>query len=99
MWPWRNTSTGSGASSTGLSSCLRNVPHIKMCGMASNFHLDDKKVDLARKVGNHRTKREAVDSALDAYIRLKRRERLIEMMGTIDFDPDYDYKKERQRKR
>jgi hypothetical protein len=46
-------------------------------------------------VGNHKTKKEAVTAALDEYIRGRRQMEILNHFGTIDFDPDYDYKKMR----
>jgi Arc/MetJ family transcription regulator len=65
--------------------------------MATNLALDDKLIDEAVKAGNHRTKREAVTAALLEYVKLKRRLGLLEMVGQVEYDPDYDYKAERRR--
>jgi Arc/MetJ family transcription regulator len=67
--------------------------------MATNLALDDKLIEEARRTGGHKTKREAVTAALDEYIRHRKQLRLIEAFGTFDFDPAYDYKTERHRKR
>jgi len=40
-----------------------------------------------------------VTAALEDYIRRRKRLRLLEDFGTVDFDPEYDYKAERRRKR
>jgi hypothetical protein len=64
--------------------------------MATNLALDDKLIDEARKIGNHKTKKEAVTAALDEYIRRRKQLEILDLFGTIDFDPDYDYKKMRQ---
>ena len=55
-------------------------------------------IETVKKIGGHRTKREAVNAALDAYIKQCLRERLIVRFGTVDFDPTYDYKAERRRR-
>ncbi len=67
--------------------------------MATNLGLDDRLVEEARRAGGHRTKREAVNSALDEYVKRRKRLKVLELFGTIDFDPSYDYKTERHRKR
>ncbi|HUR37590.1 MAG TPA: type II toxin-antitoxin system VapB family antitoxin [Terriglobales bacterium] len=67
--------------------------------MATNLALDDKLIEEARKTGGHKTKKEAVTAALDEYIRRRKQLKLIEQFGTVDFDPAYDYKAERRRKR
>ncbi len=65
--------------------------------MATNLALDDKLVEEARRTGGHKTKREAVNAALDEYVRHRKQLRLIEAFGSFDFDPEYDYKAERFR--
>lgn len=52
---------------------------------------------LAQELGGFKTKKEAVTAVLEEFVRKKRIEGLIEMMGTVDFDPEYDYKEERRR--
>jgi len=64
--------------------------------MPTNLALDDALIEEARRVGNHKTKKEAVTAALDEYIRWRRQQEILDLFGTIDFDPDYDYKKMRQ---
>ena len=41
--------------------------------MATNLALDDKLIIEAQKIGNHKTKKEAVSTALKEYIMHKRR--------------------------
>lgn len=67
--------------------------------MATNLALDDNLIEEARKVGKHRTKREAVTTALKEYIRHQRQLEALEFVGKVDFDPSYDYKADRRRKR
>jgi hypothetical protein len=64
--------------------------------MATNLAIDDRLIDEARRVGNHKTKKEAVTAALDEYIRWRKQLRILDHFGTIDFDPEFDYKKMRQ---
>lgn len=64
--------------------------------MPTNLALDDKLIDEARRIGKHATKKEAVTAALDEYIRWRKQQEILDYFGTIDFDPDYDYKKMRQ---
>jgi Arc/MetJ family transcription regulator len=66
--------------------------------MATNLALDDELVEEARRTGGHKTKREAVNAALDEYVRHRKQVGLIEAFGTFDLDPTYDYKAERSRK-
>ena len=64
--------------------------------MATNLAIDDRLIDEARRVGKHKTKKEAVTAALDEYVRRRKQLEILELAGTIDYDPDYDYKKVRQ---
>ena len=67
--------------------------------MATNLALDDALIEEARKVGAHKTKREAVTAALDEYIQKRKQRDIVKLFGTIDFDPEYDYKAQRRKKR
>ena len=67
--------------------------------MATNLAIDDRLIEEARKSGKHKTKKEAVTTALQEYIQRHRQQRILADFGTIDFDPKYDYKEERLRKR
>lgn len=53
----------------------------------------------ARRIANHTTKKEAVTMALSEYVAHRKRLEILSSFGTIDFDPKYDYKAERKRKR
>lgn len=66
-------------------------------GMPTNLHIDEALLAQAVALGKHKTKREAVNEALEHYVRSKKRSGLTELFGTIDFDPDYDYKAQRRR--
>ncbi len=45
------------------------------------------------------TKIATVNEALQEYILHRKQMKVVELFGTIDFDPTYNYKKERHRKR
>ena len=64
--------------------------------MATNLAIDDKLIDEARRVGNYRTKKEAVTAALKEYVQRRKQLEILKLAGTIDYDPSYDYKKIRQ---
>jgi hypothetical protein len=64
--------------------------------MATNLALDDNLIEEARRIGDHKTKKEAVTAALDEYIRRRKQLEILKLAGTIDYDPTYDYKKNRQ---
>lgn len=67
--------------------------------MPTNLAIDDRLIEEAQKVGGHRTKRETVTAALNEYIRRRKQLEILELFGKIDYDPDYDYRRERRRKR
>ena len=55
-------------------------------------------INEAKRLGRHRTKKEAVRAALGEYIRKRKQLEVLEMLGKIDFDENFDYKRERNRK-
>ncbi len=65
--------------------------------MTTNLVLDEKLISQAQKVGNHKTKKDAVTTALQEYIARKRQLEIVELFGKINFDNNYDYKKARTR--
>jgi Arc/MetJ family transcription regulator len=67
--------------------------------MPTNLAIDDRLIDEARAIGGHRTKKEAVTAALEEYIKRHKQRRILELVGQISYDPKYDYKAARRRKR
>jgi hypothetical protein len=67
--------------------------------MATNLALDDRLIEEAQKLGGHPTKKDAVNAALDEYVRHRKQLEILKLFGTIDYDENYDYKLERKRKR
>jgi Arc/MetJ family transcription regulator len=65
----------------------------------TNLAIDDRLVDEARKLGQHRTKRDAVNAALDEYIRRRKQQAILALFGAVDYKEAYDYKRERRSKR
>ena len=66
--------------------------------MATNLAIDDQLIDSAVKLGHHPSKKAAVTAALKEYIQHHQQQQILNLFGQIEFDPDYDYKKERRRK-
>jgi Bacterial antitoxin of type II TA system, VapB len=64
-----------------------------------NLAIDDRLIDEARELGRHRTKKEAVNAALDEYIRRRKQLAILDLFGTIEYDKNYDYKRTRRPKR
>ena len=50
-------------------------------------------------VGRHRTKRETVTAALEEYIEHRKQQEILSLFGRIDYERNYDYKRERKAKR
>jgi hypothetical protein len=65
--------------------------------MATNLAIDPKLIEKALKVSGERTKKAAVTKALEEFIARHDQKRLLDLVGKLDWDPDYDYKKERGR--
>jgi Arc/MetJ family transcription regulator len=65
--------------------------------MATNLQIDDKLILKAVRLGRHKTKKEAVSKALVEYIHRLEQEKILSMFGRVDYDPEYDYKKQRRR--
>ena len=66
--------------------------------MPTNLKLDDRMIAEAVKLGQFRTKQEAVNAALAEFVGRRNRLRLLELGGQMDFDPNWDYKRMRGRR-
>jgi Arc/MetJ family transcription regulator len=64
--------------------------------MPTNLALDDGLIEEARSIGGHRTKKAAVTEALMEYIQRRKQLHVQNLLGKIDYDPTYDYKKQRK---
>ena len=67
--------------------------------MPTNLAIDDRLIEEAQKLGRHRTKKDAVNAALDEYVRRRKQQEIISFFGTVDYDENYDYKRARRMKR
>ncbi len=67
--------------------------------MPTNLALDDRLIEEARRTGRHKTKKEAVTAALQEYVRHRKQLEFLSQFGTVDYDPRYDYKAERRKRR
>ena len=65
--------------------------------MATNLQIDDKLISKAVKLGRHKTKKAAVSQALIEYIQHLEQEKILSIFGTVEYDAEYDYKKQRRR--
>ena len=65
--------------------------------MATNLSIDPLLIDRALAVSGERTKRAAVTKALEEFVARREQKRLLELMGALEWDPGFDYKRERSR--
>jgi Arc/MetJ family transcription regulator len=63
--------------------------------VTTNVKLDEKMVAEAVRLGNFKTKLEALNVALSEFVARRNRLRILELGGKIEFRPDWDYKKMR----
>ena len=64
--------------------------------MPTNLAIDESLLSEAQKVGGLKTKKATVNQALSEFIQKRKQLETLKLLGKIDFDPSYDYKKERQ---
>jgi Arc/MetJ family transcription regulator len=67
-------------------------------GMATNLQLDEELLEEVLVRSGKRTKREAVNDALAEYVQRRKQLEILEFFGTMEFESDWDYKKERQQR-
>lgn len=66
--------------------------------MATNLAIDPELLDRALAVSGEKTKKDAVTKALREFIARREQRRLLDFFGKVEWNPDYDYKKERSRR-
>jgi len=67
--------------------------------MPTRVAIDGRLILEAQKLGHHRTARDAVTAALGEYLRRHKQVEILRLFGTIEYDPSYNYERERNRKR
>ncbi|HEY2629856.1 MAG TPA: type II toxin-antitoxin system VapB family antitoxin [Usitatibacter sp.] len=65
--------------------------------MATNLSLDPKLIERALELSGEKTKKAAVTRALEEFIARRRQKALVELMGKLEWDTSFDYKKARSR--
>ena len=65
--------------------------------MATNLSLDPELLERALEVSGEKTKKAAVTKALKEFISRREQRRILELFGTLEWDEEYNYKKERSR--
>ncbi len=66
--------------------------------MATNLSLDPALIDEVLALSGEKTKRAAVTRALEEYVARRRQKRLLDLMGKLEWEPGFDYKRERTRR-
>ena len=88
--PYRARWTGSFS----MCSLLHKETH-----MATNLAIDPALLDRALRVSGERTKKAAVTRALEEFIARREQRRVADLLGKLDWDPSYDHKAERTRRK
>jgi len=65
--------------------------------MATNLSLDPELIERALELSGERTKKAAVTRALEELIARRTQKRLMDLMGRLEWDESFDYKRERSR--
>jgi hypothetical protein len=65
--------------------------------MATNLAIDPKLIERALALSGERSKKAAVTKALQEFIARRSQKRLLELMGKLEWDASFDYKRERTR--
>ena len=65
--------------------------------MATNLALDPRLLDQVLELSGESTKKAAVTLALKEFIARREQKKDAELFGKLEWDPGYDYKKERSR--
>ena len=60
--------------------------------MATNLDLDPELLAHAFRLSGEKTKKAAVTKALEEFVARRDRRRLLDLDGTLDWDPDVDHK-------
>lgn len=60
--------------------------------MAEPTSVDAELVEEARRLGGHSSEEEAVAAALRTYVQHHKRVAILDWVGKVEYDDDYDYK-------
>lgn len=66
--------------------------------MQLNLQIDDALLSEAVRLSGQQTPQALLLDALREYIQRRKRQAVLQEFGQYDFDPAYDYKKERQKR-
>ena len=65
--------------------------------MATNLAIDPALLDRALEIGEEKTKRATVNLALREFVARREQERILDLFGKLDWDEEFDHKRERHR--
>ncbi|HEX4793215.1 MAG TPA: type II toxin-antitoxin system VapB family antitoxin [Humisphaera sp.] len=63
----------------------------------TRIDVDDKLLERAQRVGGSLTREQVVSTALEEFVRQHEQLQIVELFGTVEYEPDYDYKQQRKR--
>jgi len=63
--------------------------------MATNLAIDDSLIEEAWMLSKQKTKKAVVIEALEEYIQHRKQKDILNIFGKVNYDQDYDYKKQR----
>jgi Arc/MetJ family transcription regulator len=65
--------------------------------MATNLALDPKLLERALKLSGQSTKKAAVTLALEEFVARRSQKKILDLMGSLEWDDSYDHKAGRSR--
>ncbi len=65
--------------------------------MATNLSIDPDLLNEALRVGGEKTKKATVNRALREFLARWKQKGIVELFGKLEWDDEFDYKKERSR--
>lgn len=66
--------------------------------MATNLKIDDRLLEEALRLGQFRTKKEAVNQALTEFVQQRKQLEILDWEGKVEFFDDFDQRKLRKSK-
>ncbi|MFW6357957.1 MAG: type II toxin-antitoxin system VapB family antitoxin [Chroococcales cyanobacterium] len=64
----------------------------------TNRQVDQKLIEEALSVSKDLTPNQLIEDALREYIQRRQQLKVLDLFGTIDYEEDYDYKQQRQKR-
>ena len=66
--------------------------------MATNLKINPELLEEAKRVGRFKTKKDAVNQALQEFIQHRKPVSILDWEGKVDFHEDFDYKEMRSKR-